>query len=64
MFIFIITFIIVILIIFLFWKFFPDTFESILQVINTFFGEIKQKITEHKYKVKNNNNKENDDYDL
>lgn len=61
MIIFIITFLIVVLLIFLIWKFFPETFNAILYLINTLFKEIKQKITIHKYKVYDNDNKENDD---
>lgn len=58
---FIITFIIVVIIIFLIWKFFPATFNAILYLLNTLFKEIKQKMTIHKYKVKDYDNKENDD---
>jgi hypothetical protein len=61
MIIFIFTFIIVVLLIFLFWKFFPATFNAILYLLNTLFKEIKQKMTIHKYKVKDYDNKENDD---
>ena len=61
---FIMTFVIVVIIIFLIWKFLPETFSATLHLLNTFFVEIKQKIINHRYKVKVHDNKENDDYNI